>query len=525
MAGTANAALDFTGRCAVALPKAAASPRSVDWRSLPRLVQDIGADGLAVTSAANLLIGLIIGFLGVSQLGRFGAIAYVPELVVVAQFRELGPLVTAIVVAGRSGAGLASELATMKVSEEIDALRSMGFDPVRWLVVPRCLALAIAVPILTWIGDVLALVGGLVATTRSHGHDAARVRGGDGGRDHRQPLPRGPLKTPFLGLAIGLIACGQGLATRGGAAAVGARTTTAVVLAIFGVIVISAIFTLFYATRASDHARARPHIVVEDLRIGWGSRVLMEHVSFDVERGTTFAILGGSGSGKSTLLRYLIGLERPMAGRIDIDGVGEPHATRRAALRRALPVGRALQLADAGREPGASADDLDTVRGAPRALVQAKLDLVGLGAFAEHLPGEISGGMKKRAGIAARDDARARPAVLRRAVRRPRPDQRRRARSADRHAQPGPRHHHRHRDARAAEHLPRRRQLHRPRQGGEGDRGARRSAAPAGRIDIPFVHNFFTRSSPSAPATGRGDHGGREELRATRAVPRDCGSP
>src|SRR6186997_1883569 len=70
---------------------------------------------------------------------------------------------------------------------------------------------------------------------------------------------------------------------------------------------------------------SRPHIIVDDLRIGWGSRVLMECVTFQVERGTTFAILGGSGSGKSTLLRYLIGLERPMAGRINIDGVGEPH--------------------------------------------------------------------------------------------------------------------------------------------------------------------------------------------------------
>ena len=139
---TVNDALDFIGRCAAAVPKAVAIPGSIDWRSLPRLIQEIGADALLVTSAANLLVGIIIGFLGVSQLGRFGAVAYVPELVVVAHFRELGPLITAVVVAGRSGAGLASELATMKVSEEIDALRSMGFDPVRWLVVPRCLALA-----------------------------------------------------------------------------------------------------------------------------------------------------------------------------------------------------------------------------------------------------------------------------------------------------------------------------------------------------------------------------------------------
>jgi phospholipid/cholesterol/gamma-HCH transport system permease protein len=108
-----SGALDFTGHSLAALSKAAVSVRSVDWRSLPRLVQGIGADGLLVASAANLLIGLIIGFLGVSQLARFGATVYVPELVVVAQFRELGPLVTAIVVAGRAGAGRASGLATM----------------------------------------------------------------------------------------------------------------------------------------------------------------------------------------------------------------------------------------------------------------------------------------------------------------------------------------------------------------------------------------------------------------------------
>jgi phospholipid/cholesterol/gamma-HCH transport system permease protein len=210
-------------------------------------MQEIGADALPVTSAANLLVGIIIGLLGVSQLGRFGAVAYVPELVVVAHFRELGPLVTAIVVAGRSGAGLASEIATMKVSEEIDALRSMGFDPVRWLVVPRCLALALTVPLLTWVGDVLALIGGLGATVLIT-HMTAR--------NYIQPtmyaitpdhLVAGLVKSPFLGLAIGLIACGQGLLARGGAAAVGARTTTAVVLAIFSVIVISALFTFFFA--------------------------------------------------------------------------------------------------------------------------------------------------------------------------------------------------------------------------------------------------------------------------------------
>ena len=195
-----------------------------------------------------MLVGLIIGFLGVSQLKRFGSVVYVPELVVVAQFRELGPLVTAIVVAGRSGAGLASELATMKVSEEIDALQAMGFDPVRWLVVPRCLALAAILPLLTWIGDVLALVRRFHSDRCQHRHAGARLFQGDCRRHHRQPsIRRTGQDTRFWRLAIGLIACAQGLATRGGAAAVGVRTTTAVVLAILGVIVIDAVFTLFYA--------------------------------------------------------------------------------------------------------------------------------------------------------------------------------------------------------------------------------------------------------------------------------------
>ena len=147
---------------------------------------------------------------------------------------------------------------------------------------------------------------------------------------------------------------------------------------------------------------SRPHIIVEDLRIGWGTRVLMEHVSFEVQRGTTFAILGGSGCGKSSLLRYLIGLERAQAGRIDIDGVGDPSGYEGAphfgvlfqsgALFTSMTLAENLALPLTTWTP---------IRGAmARELVQAKLDLVGLGQFAGHLPGEISGGMKKRAGIA-----------------------------------------------------------------------------------------------------------------------------
>ena len=147
---------------------------------------------------------------------------------------------------------------------------------------------------------------------------------------------------------------------------------------------------------------SRPHITVNNLRIGWGTQVLMEHITFEVARGRVFAILGGSGCGKSSLLRHLIGLEQPQAGRIDIDGFGEP------SRYEGVPPFGVLFQSGALFSSMTLAENLalpltkwTAIRGATALeLVRAKLDLVGLGPFAEHLPGEISGGMKKRAGIA-----------------------------------------------------------------------------------------------------------------------------
>ena len=149
-------------------------------------------------------------------------------------------------------------------------------------------------------------------------------------------------------------------------------------------------------------ALSKPHITVDDLQVGWGTRVILEHVTFQVERGKVFTILGGSGCGKSTLLRNLIGLQQPQAGRIEIDGIGEPHvfegATPFGVLFQSGALFSSMTLAENLALPLTA---WTSIRGsALQELVQAKLDLVGLGPFAEHLPGEISGGMKKRAGIA-----------------------------------------------------------------------------------------------------------------------------
>jgi len=146
----------------------------------------------------------------------------------------------------------------------------------------------------------------------------------------------------------------------------------------------------------------RPHIIVEDLRVAWGARVVLDRVSFQIERGITFAILGGSGCGKSTLLRYLIGLEQPQGGRIDIDGVGEPHRYEGIPPFGVLFQSGALFSSMTLEENLALPLTTWTSLRGPivHDLVQAKLDLVGLGPFARHLPGEISGGMKKRVAIA-----------------------------------------------------------------------------------------------------------------------------
>ena len=401
--GLMTGSLDFLGRAAAAVPRAFVSPRSVDWSSLPRLMQAIAADALPVTSAANLLVGVIIGFLGVSQLGRFGAVVYVPELVVIAHFRELGPLVTAIVVAGRSGAGLASELATMQVSEEIDALRSMGFNPVSWLVVPRCLALVATVPAADLDWRRAGARRRARRHDRHHRHDATRLHARYCGphhgcalplRDDQDALPRADHRAHRL-------RAGSGRARRSGGRW-GAHDHRRRAVHLRRDRDQRALHTALHSAGNLNMPRSRPHIVVDDLRIGWGARVLMEHVSFEVERGTTLAILGGSGSGKSTLLRYLIGLEQPMAGRIDIDGVGEPHVYSGippfGVLFQSGALFSSLTLAENLALPLTT---WTSVRGPlVQDFVQAKLDLVGLGAFAGHLPGEISGGMKKRAGIA-----------------------------------------------------------------------------------------------------------------------------
>jgi phospholipid/cholesterol/gamma-HCH transport system permease protein len=205
-----------------------------------------GADGLAIVATIGLLIGLITAFQAAIQLRKFGADTLVATLVGLSLTRELAPLMTAIVVAGRSGAAIAAELGTMKVSEEVDALKTLGLDPYRYLVLPRCLALVLVLPLLTIVADIIGLLGGALVALSTlevslQGYVLA-TRDALGFRD----VLGGLIKAAAFGGIISLVACERGLATSGGAEGVGRATTGAVVKTLFYLVVADAFFAVLF---------------------------------------------------------------------------------------------------------------------------------------------------------------------------------------------------------------------------------------------------------------------------------------
>ena len=195
----------------------------------------------------TLLIGAIIAQQGFFHFRRFGADDYVVDLVGILTLREIGVLIVSIMVAGRSGSSYTAELGSMKMREEVDALRTMGRDPLEVLVLPRIIALVVALPILAFIGSMAALVGGGVVAS-IYGMDpslfVARLRESVSITDFEV----GMIKAPFMALMIGWVACTEGLQVRGSAESLGLRTTSSVVKSIFLVIVIDGIFAMFFSS-------------------------------------------------------------------------------------------------------------------------------------------------------------------------------------------------------------------------------------------------------------------------------------
>jgi phospholipid/cholesterol/gamma-HCH transport system permease protein len=222
-------------------------PRRLRLTSIVHQLERVGLRAVPIIILSTFLIGAIIAQQGIFRFRPFGADVYVVDMVTVLVLREVGVLIVSIMVAGRSGSAYTAELGAMKMREEIDALRTMGFDPVEVLVLPRVVALIIAVPLLTFIGSMAALYGaGLVCwlyAGMSPEIFLARLR-------EAIWLPTfevGLIKAPFMALVIGLVACAEGFEVDGSTASLGLRTTSSVVKSIFLVIVLDGFFAMFFA--------------------------------------------------------------------------------------------------------------------------------------------------------------------------------------------------------------------------------------------------------------------------------------
>ncbi len=220
--------------------------RKIRWRATVEQFVRIGYDSVPIVCMIAFFVGLILAMQSAYQLKRFGATLYVADLVGVSIVRELGPLLTAIIIAGRSGSAIAAEIGTMKVGEEIDALRTMGISHVGFLFVPRTFAMLLALPCLTVLADFVGIFGGFLLSITTLDFSVTRYLNQTSAALTLKDLITGLIKSGFFALIISIVGCYQGVTTDGGAAGVGKSTTTSVVTSIFLIIAADVFFTALF---------------------------------------------------------------------------------------------------------------------------------------------------------------------------------------------------------------------------------------------------------------------------------------
>jgi phospholipid/cholesterol/gamma-HCH transport system permease protein len=240
--------LEMLAATSFALARVVMRPRTFRIISSVHHLYRVCWQAIPIMFMITFLIGCIIAQQGIFHFRKFGADAYVVDMVGILVLREIGVLIVSIMVAGRSGSAYTAELGSMKMREEIDALRMMGFDPVEVLILPRVIALVVALPVLAFLGAMAALLGGGLV---------AWLYGGMAPEIYITRLQEavsvthfkiGMIKAPFMALVIGLVACSEGLRVKGSAESLGLQTTNSVVKSIFLVIVLDGIFAIFFAS-------------------------------------------------------------------------------------------------------------------------------------------------------------------------------------------------------------------------------------------------------------------------------------
>lgn len=239
-----NGLLAFLGEIAVALLRSLAHPSRIRWRAVLYNLQISGFNALPIVGLLAFLMGVVVAYQGAVQLVRYGANIFVADLVGLSILREMAPLLTAIIVAGRSGSAYAAQIGTMKVTEEIDALHTIGVSPMELLVLPKMLALLVALPLLTVYADIVGVLGGMIIAQSQLDVSFTDFLDRFDDAVNMGTFLAGLGKAPVFAAIIALVGCFQGFRVSGSADSVGRQTTVSVVQAIFLVIVFDALFSV-----------------------------------------------------------------------------------------------------------------------------------------------------------------------------------------------------------------------------------------------------------------------------------------
>ncbi|HLU38928.1 MAG TPA: MlaE family lipid ABC transporter permease subunit [Planctomycetota bacterium] len=242
----ARSLVGFVGEVTVAMLHAILFPHRVRWRDVLRAMQTTGVDAFPVVMLVSALLGLILSYQSADILHRFGADVFLPFGLALSIVRELGPLMTAIVLTARSGSAFAAEIGTMKVNEEVDALSTMGLDPTRFLVTPRLIAAVLVTPVLTVFANLAGLVGGTIVGTLQLGLPLVTCINEMRKALDLTDLFGGLFKALVFGTLVAAIGCHRGMQTSGGAVGVGAATTSAVVSGIVLIALADAVLAVVY---------------------------------------------------------------------------------------------------------------------------------------------------------------------------------------------------------------------------------------------------------------------------------------
>jgi len=239
--------LNFLGLAVVSILRSMINPAHIRFVSFVNHMERVGLDAMPIVGLLSFLIGVVVAYQGADQLRQFGAEIFAVNLLGISIMREMGVLLTAVVVAGRSGSAFAAQIGTMQVNQEVDAMRTLGLDPVEMLVLPRTLALVLAMPLLAVYADVMGLAGGaimsMVSLDISLVQFTSRLQESVG----IWTFWVGIIKAPAFGFLIALTGCREGLKVGGSAESVGHHTTRAVVISIFLVIVTDAVFSILFS--------------------------------------------------------------------------------------------------------------------------------------------------------------------------------------------------------------------------------------------------------------------------------------